>query len=63
MDVLHQIAFPFKSFWSYFILASMVLNLGAVNLESALQPHQILDKWQAHLSRSIMEGVQEERIN
>lgn len=41
----------------------MVLNLGAVILESALQAHQILDKWQAHLSRSIMEGVQEERIN
>lgn len=29
--------------------------------ESAFQPHQILGKWQAHISRSIMEGVQEER--
>lgn len=41
----------------------MFLNLGAMNLESALQPHQTLDKWQPHLSRSIIEGEEEERIN
>lgn len=69
-DEFYQVAFPFKT-WSHIILASMLLNLGAKNLEALLSSpirKQVLllrcgAEWWPHISRPIMEMAQEVRVN